>query len=146
MLGKPGFHLLRCGTAAKKLFECVEVDRKIPIPAFRAGQNLVIDRMPFGELRKVFPDSWGVGAEVMGAVRMDQDACGIIAVIGIPSNVVALFNQQTSLTKFCREAFGHGEAGETGTDDEGAHGKLAVGKRLVFSRNPEKNSFFCSGG
>ena len=73
------------------------------------GFDPVFDRMPVGELREIFADFRRVRAEVVRAVGVGEDAVVVVAVVGIPSDVGALFDDEARLAELCGQPLGHGE-------------------------------------
>ena len=54
----------------------------------------------------------------MGSVSVNEHAVRIIVVIRIPTDMVALVHNQTTLAQLSRQALGHGETGKTRAYDE----------------------------
>ena len=117
LFGKPCSHFLGSGRAAEELLESVEVDREVPIAPFCEGEDSIIDRAPGSELGKVVADARGIGAKVVGAVGVYEDAGIVILVEGVATEVGAAINYDGAGPKLCGGAFGKSEAGETGAND-----------------------------
>ena len=54
----------------------------------------------------------------MRPVGVNEHAVRIIVVIRIPSDMIALLHNQTTLAQLSRQALGHGEPGKTRAYDE----------------------------
>jgi hypothetical protein len=48
--------------------------------------------MPLGERGEILDDARGIGAEIVGAVLVDEDPGGVDAVMGVSAEVVAAVN------------------------------------------------------
>lgn len=116
--GEPGFHFGAGGGAAEDLLEGVEVDWEVVVAAVGVGEDAVVDGVPLGELGKVVADFRGVGAEVVGAVGVDEDAGCVGVVEGVAADVGAFVDDEAATPELGAEAFGEDEAGEAGADDE----------------------------
>jgi hypothetical protein len=76
------------------LLEGVEVDGEVVVAAVGVGDDFVVDGVPVGELAEVFADFWGVGAEVVGSVGVDEDAGGVGVVAGVAADVGAFVDDE----------------------------------------------------
>ena len=90
----PLLHLLRGGRTTKDLLEGVQIDRKVPIAVVRVGENLIVDRVPLGELAEVVFNLRRICSEIVGSVGVDEHTMVVILVIGISTNVVAFFDNE----------------------------------------------------
>ena len=115
---EPGLHLLAGGFPADELLEGVEVDGEFPVSPIGVGEDLIVHRMPVGELRQVVADARGIGAEIMRPVGVDQHAVVVVAVIGVAADVRAFLDDKAALAMLGAEAFRGGETGKTGSDDQ----------------------------
>jgi len=74
--------------------------------------------MPCGELAEVGDDAVGVGAEVVGAVGVEEDAGGVGGVVGVAGDVVAALDDEAAAAGLGGEALCEDGACEAGSDDE----------------------------
>ena len=80
-----------------QFFKSVEIDGKWPVVIVGPAENLVVDRVPLGELTKVVDDIVAVGAEVVRAVFVDEEAGAVIVVVGVACDVVTAINDKAGL-------------------------------------------------
>jgi hypothetical protein len=81
-------------------------------------QDLVFIRPPFGEPRQILPYSGAVGMEYVRPVAVHKNTILIWTVVGVTSNVIALFQNKNLLVQALSNAFSNRRATEPGTDNQ----------------------------
>ena len=74
--------------------------------------------MPLSELTEVIDDTLGICAEIMWTVVVDQNACPIVMIVGIATNMITSFDDETGFAKLARNSLGKHRTGKTRTDNE----------------------------
>ena len=114
------------------LLEGVEVDGELPVAAIGPREDFVFDRVPFGELAEVLADAVGIRAEIMRAVGVEEDAGGIVMIVGVAGDVVAAIDDQAACAALAGEPLGEHRPGEARADDEVINLLRHAGRRRGF--------------
>ncbi len=111
----------RIQCAAEELFERGEVDREREKPAADATFHFVAGRQPFREARQVFQERGVVGAEVVRAVVVDQDAVGVARVVAVAGDMPPLIDDEDVPAEDGRRPFGDNAAGRPSPAHQKVH-------------------------
>jgi hypothetical protein len=99
VFGEVAFEFRRGRRFPDEFLEGIEVDGEGP--EFPLGERLdrVIDGVPAGEGGEVVEDAFGVGAEIVRAIIMDQDAGLVVGVVSVPREVWAAVNDRADVSR-----------------------------------------------
>ncbi len=100
------------------LLKRVQVDGERPVTTVDPVQHPVVRGGPPGKLPEVVADAFGVGAEIMRSVLVDQHADAVVEIVGVPGNVGSPVDHQTAFVQLAGQSFGKHCAREPRADDE----------------------------
>src|SRR5262249_15143634 len=144
---------IRVELAAEELLERVEVDwERVELAADKAA-NFVARRNPVRETRQIREKVGVVGAEIMRAVVVDEDAVAVARVEAIAGEMIAPVDNQHLPAEDAGSALRDGASGRTGSRNEkinviqhwGLLWSAAVSAALQSTDQPEVSSSCARG-
>ncbi len=138
ILGSPD-HLHRLGTFGQEHLglllvhlQAIQRIQRIQVDGYRyqfavdPRQNPVLVTVPFGELRQVVDNAFGVGMKDVRPVAMHQHARAVEMVVCVACDMGTTINQQHALAEPRGQSFSQHAAGKTGTDNQKIVGLCSI--------------------
>src|SRR5205807_8533121 len=75
-------------------------------------------RAPLAKTREIFEDLARVGMKDMGAILMDQDACFVVVIVGVPADVRTFVAKEHLFIRSTRQSLCQHATGEARSDNQ----------------------------
>ena len=111
-------HAGRVELAIVERVDRVEIDGDGHETSVHAGAHAMLILTPLGEARQVVENIRRVGVEDMRPVTVDEDAGGIVAIVGVATDVGAFVHDEDALFESAGESFREHAAGEARANNQ----------------------------